>query len=140
MNGIFRVLICSVIFCPIAFAADWAQWRGSNRTGHVPFGEIIPKELPTAPRIIWHVPLVDGDHWIAEVGGKNGAAFVCFDKKTGDVVWKAQNDTPAYAAPIITNVAGKRMMIAFMVEGVVAIDPADGKLLWRFPVKTALGR
>lgn len=85
-------------------------------------------------------PLIDGDHLIAEAGGKPDAAFVCFDKTTGKVIWKAQSDTPAYAAPIITTLAGQRQLIAFMVEAVEAIDPADGKLLWRVGLKTALGR
>jgi outer membrane protein assembly factor BamB len=86
-------------------------------------------------------PLIDGDHLIAEAGGKPDAAFVCFDKLTGKVIWKAQGDTPAYAAPIIATLAGQRQLIAFMVEAVEAIDPADnGKLLWRVPLKTALGR
>jgi outer membrane protein assembly factor BamB len=85
-------------------------------------------------------PIVDGEHLIAEAGGKEGAAFVCFEKGTGRVVWKAGTVTPAYAAPIITTVAGVRQLIAFVVEGVVGIDPADGRELWRVPVKTALGR
>jgi outer membrane protein assembly factor BamB len=85
-------------------------------------------------------PIVDGEHLIAEVGGKEGAAFVCFEKRTGKVVWKAGTVTPAYAAPVIATVAGVRQVIAFVVEGVVGIDPADGRELWRVPVKTALGR
>jgi outer membrane protein assembly factor BamB len=85
-------------------------------------------------------PIIDGDHLIAEAGGKPDAAFVCFDKQTGKVIWKAQSDTPAYAAPIIATIAGQRQLIAFMVEAVEAIDPTDGKLLWRVPLKTALGR
>src|SRR5258706_3963585 len=85
-------------------------------------------------------PIIDGDHLIAEAGGKPDAAFVCFDKLTGKVIWKAQGDTPAYAAPIFASIAGQRQLIAFMVEGVDAIDPLNGRLLWRVPVKTALGR
>ncbi|MDB5319948.1 MAG: Pyrrolo-quinoline quinone [Phycisphaerales bacterium] len=85
-------------------------------------------------------PIIDGDHLITEAGGKPDAAFVCFDKLTGKVIWKAQSDTPAYAAPMIASIAGQRQLVTFIVEGVEAIDPATGKLLWRVPVKTALGR
>lgn len=84
-------------------------------------------------------PLVDGDRLIALAGGK-GAAVVCFDKATGKIIWKSQDDTPAYAAPIIAEIAGRRQLIAFMVQGVIALDPADGKLLWRVPLKTNFGR
>jgi outer membrane protein assembly factor BamB len=55
-------------------------------------------------------PVVDGDHLIAQVGGP-GACVVAFDKLTGKVVWKSQDDIPAYAAPIVANVAGTRQVV-----------------------------
>ena len=84
-------------------------------------------------------PLIDGQHLIAEVGGP-GAGIVCFDKKTGDMIWKTQDDMPGYAAPIVATVAGVRQMIAFTAVAVIGVEPADGKLLWRVPLKTRLGR
>jgi outer membrane protein assembly factor BamB len=240
-------------------AGDWPQWRGPQRTGHVPAGEPVPQTLPPAPKVVWHVPvgyalaspvvagkrviyldlkngkevahaadansgnelwsaeldegfkdnqtpsgprctpvidgdlvfaqscrgelrclnagdgkviwrtnyvkdhgatfigekgqaqgasrhgfnappLVDGDRLIALVGGKPKAAVVCIDKRTGAIIWKAQEATPAYAAPVIANVAGVRQLLAFMADGLMAIDPANGKLLWRIPIQTAFGR
>jgi outer membrane protein assembly factor BamB len=85
-------------------------------------------------------PLIDGDHLIAEAGGQDGAAVVCFDKFTGKVIWKSQSNMPGYAAPIEANVLGTKQLIAFMADGVIALDPIDGKLLWNAPVKTSLGR
>lgn len=85
-------------------------------------------------------PLIDGDHLIALVGGRDGAAVVCFDKATGAIVWKSQDDTPAYAAPVIAPIHGRRQLVVFTVQGVIGLDPADGTLLWREPVKTSLGR
>ena len=49
----------------------------------------------TAPRVI------EGSRLFALVGGTNGAGIVCFQKETGKVVWKSQNDAAAYAPPII---------------------------------------
>jgi outer membrane protein assembly factor BamB len=84
-------------------------------------------------------PLVDDDHLIAQVGGP-GAGIVCFDKLTGKVVWKSQDDIPGYAAPIVATVAGVRQVISFTAQGVIGLDRADGRLLWRVPVKTSLAR
>ena len=84
-------------------------------------------------------PVIDGDHLIAEVGGK-GAAVVCFDKKTGKVVWKSQDEMPGYAAPVVETLGGTKQVISFTAGGVMGLGAADGKLLWRVPVKTALGR
>lgn len=85
-------------------------------------------------------PLIDGDHLIVEAGGQHGAAIVCLDKKTGKVIWKSQDEMPGYAAPIEAELLDSRQIVAFMAESVIGLDPADGKLLWRVPVKTALGR
>ena len=247
-----------LIFTVFCRAADWPQWRGPQRDGHVPSGEVIVESLPAVPKVLWHVPLsegvsspvvcggkviyedagdkkevlhvgdaatgkelwtapidelhkdsqtkpgprctpltdgdfglgpvvrgqlrcfhladgkevwatnyvkdmgatyigekgsaywrvasrvqrrpcLDGDHLIALAGGKD-AAVVCLDKKSGAVVWKSQDEMPAYSAPVIETVAGKRQVIAFMAKDVVALDPADGKLLWRVDVKTSYGR
>ncbi|QOV91630.1 outer membrane protein assembly factor BamB family protein [Humisphaera borealis] len=86
-------------------------------------------------------PVVDGDHLIAGVGGKE-ATYVCFDKKTGKVVWKTalENLLPAYAAPIVASPAGVKQVIAFTTGGVVGIDRESGKALWTVAQKTALGR
>ncbi len=43
-----------------ALAADWPQWRGPLRTGHVPAGEPVPATLPADPKVIWQVPLGEG--------------------------------------------------------------------------------
>lgn len=86
-------------------------------------------------------PVVDGDHLIAGVGGKD-ATYVCFDKKTGKVVWKSALEglVPAYAAPIVASPAGVKQVIAFTTGAVVGLDRETGKSLWSIPQKTALGR
>ncbi len=241
-----------------ALAADWPQWRGPARTGHVPAGEAIPTAIPAEPKVLWQLPIgdgfaspvvahgrvfyldqanemeiahaadaatgkelwqasifsahrdgfgigprctpvadgervffqsakgelqclgasdgkviwrknfvddfgaiyigekgkaagasrhgaagspiIDGDHLIVQVGGANGASIVAFQKATGEVVWKSQNDQTAYAAPILAEVAGVRQFISFTAEALIGLDPSDGKLLWRRPLQTALGR
>src|SRR6185437_11365967 len=84
-------------------------------------------------------PILDGDHLIAEAGGKD-AAVVCFGKRTGSILWKSQDEMPAYAASMIATVAGVRQLICFMANDVMALDPSDGKFLWRVNVKTDYGR
>jgi len=85
-------------------------------------------------------PLVDGDRIIVGVGGKRGASVVCFNKLNGKVIWKSQNDTPGYCGPVIATIAGVRQIISFTATAVIGLDADKGTLLWRTPVKTALGR
>ncbi len=84
-------------------------------------------------------PLIDGEHLIAEVGGA-GSGIVCFDKKSGTVVWKTQDDMPGYAAPILATIHGVRQVVAFTATAVIGVEVDGGKLLWRAPIKTSLGR
>ena len=86
-------------------------------------------------------PLIVGDRLYACAGGTNGAGIVCLDKASGAVIWKSQNDTAAYAPPTIEKLgAGSPELLCFTAEAVIGLQPEDGKLLWRFPVKTSFGR
>src|SRR5438270_2274465 len=42
---------------PARAADDWPQWRGPDRTGHVPAGVPVPSTLPSQPKVLWHVPV-----------------------------------------------------------------------------------
>ncbi|HLX64427.1 MAG TPA: PQQ-binding-like beta-propeller repeat protein [Planctomycetota bacterium] len=84
-------------------------------------------------------PLVDGEHLIA-LPGATGAGIVCFNKKTGDIVWKSQDDMAGYAPPVKMELCGTPQYVVFTAIALIGLDPADGKLLWRSPVKTSLGR
>lgn len=86
------------------------------------------------------VPVIDGERLIACVGGTNGAGVVCFDKRTGKLVWKSQDDLASYSAPIVATLAGVKQAVCFTVEGLIGLDVNDGKLLWRLPHKSSYGR
>ncbi len=116
-------------------------WRKNFETD---FGVVYIGEKGSAAGAVRHgatgAPLIEGDKLIAQVGGPDGAGVVAFNKLTGDVIWKSQNDQASYAAPILATVAGQKMFISFTIEGLIGLDPADGKLLWRRAMTTRLGR
>jgi outer membrane protein assembly factor BamB len=261
MASLFNYALGGIIFLSpfTALAADWSQWRGPDRTGHVPPGESVPAKLPAEAKILWRVklgfglaspveasgkvfcmdnqegfealhafdaangqelwrtnidiavtdtqsasgprctpmvdgdrvyaqsskgelrclgvadgrvlwhvnftndfgayfygekgkaqgatrhgyngsPLADGDFLFATVGSTNGASMVAFNKKTGRVLWKSQNDEAGYAAPIIAKIGGVRQLIVFSADALFALAPQDGALLWRVPLKTSFSR
>ena len=243
----------------LAAGSDWPGWRGALRDGRVPEGVAVPESLPTAPKIVWHVPvaegfaspvvgagrvvfldfvdgkeavraldagsgkelwstpldaphkdgfgtgprctptldvagkkvyaqstrgelqclnltdgkliwkknyttdfgqvfigekgeaagaqrhgnagspLLDGEHLIVAPGGKD-AAVVCLDKHSGAVLWKSQDDMSGYAPAVMLELAGLRQVVVFTAIALIGLNPADGKLLWRVPLKTRLGR
>ena len=108
------------------------------------FGATFPGEVGAAMGASRHgytgAALVDGERLIVAVGGLTGAGIVCFNKQTGDVIWKSQNDVAGYAGPVIATLAGVRQVVTFTAEGVIGLNAEDGALLWRVPVKTSFGR
>lgn len=77
-------------------------------------------------------PLIEGDKLICTPGGKE-ATMVALDKKTGDVIWKsAISGSAGYASPVISEAAGKHQYVQLLSDGVVGVDAATGKLLWKY--------
>lgn len=78
-------------------------------------------------------PLVEGDLVVLNVGGRDGAGVVAFDKGSGKVRWKATDDEAGYASPVAATLYGKRYVLSFTREGLVGLAPGDGTMQFRFP-------
>ncbi|HEX4955545.1 MAG TPA: PQQ-binding-like beta-propeller repeat protein [Thermoanaerobaculia bacterium] len=81
-------------------------------------------------------PLVEGDLLLLDVGGKPGHSLVALNKTTGKLAWAAESGSPGYSAPLAVTAQGVRQVLFFTGAGLVSVDPAVGKPLWRFPWKT----
>jgi len=91
-------------------------------------------------------PVIEGDLLIAMVGGSpkgsedvafdelkgDGSALVAFDKYTGAVKWKVGDDLASYASPRVVTLGKERVCLAFCRGGLLAVDPATGKEVFRF--------
>jgi outer membrane protein assembly factor BamB len=75
-------------------------------------------------------PLVEGGRVILNVGGR-GAGVVAFDAATGKEAWKATDDAASYSSPVAATVNGVRSIFVFTRDGLVALDPADGKVRFK---------
>lgn len=63
----------------------------------------------------------------------NGSAVVAFDLQTGTQVWKVGDDLASYSSPRLMTVDGITLLLVFARDALLAIDPAQGKLLWEYP-------
>lgn len=77
-------------------------------------------------------PLVAGKVVLLNVGGADRAGIVAFDKETGNVVWRATNDEASYSSPVAATIHGQGHALFFTRNGLVATDPADGKIFFQF--------
>jgi outer membrane protein assembly factor BamB len=91
-------------------------------------------------------PLIDGDLLIVSgvtfawgQHGRGAHRFMAFDKTTGETMWvSAPGGRPydtTYAAPIIANINGTRLLIQGASDGVVyAIKPQTGEPVWKYEI------
>ena len=79
-------------------------------------------------------PLVSGDLVFVGGGGPD-QSLLAFDKKSGDVKWKAHDEKITHATPVVATILGQRQIIFFTQSGLVAVQPTNGKLLWRHAFK-----
>lgn len=91
-------------------------------------------------------PIIDGNlviisgvtfQWGQHARGAH--RFIAFDKRTGETVWvSAPGGRPydtTYAAPIIVNVNGTRLLIQGASDGVThAIKPQTGEPVWKYEI------
>ena len=85
---------------------------------------------------IWGIaaaPLIEKDLLIVQLGGEQGACIVAFDKVSGKEKWRALDDNASYAAPIIVEQAGKRVLVIYTGDNIVGLDPMSGKVHWKHP-------
>ncbi len=76
-------------------------------------------------------PIVVDGLCIAQLGGPREGAIVAYDLTTGNEQWKAAGDSPAYASPDLLTIGGVKVIVAETEKTIVAINLADGKLLWK---------
>jgi outer membrane protein assembly factor BamB len=85
-------------------------------------------------------PVVDGDRIIVQIGSADGACLGAFDKHTGKLLWKSQNDLTTYSSLMVGTLAGRRQVISATCDGLLAVASDEGDLLWRVPFKTGANR
>jgi outer membrane protein assembly factor BamB len=78
-------------------------------------------------------PLAEGSSVILNVGGKDGAGVVAFDRATGKVLWRATGDEASYSSPVAATVNAQRRILVITREALVALNPSDGKVTFRYP-------
>jgi len=84
--------------------------------------------------------ICDADRVYVPVGSTNNATIVALDKRTGRVLWRAMNEETAYSSLMLGAPGGVPQLIAFTGDSLAGLDPAQGRLLWRIPFRTAAKR
>lgn len=81
-------------------------------------------------------PIVDHGRVIVYVGGNTAGALTAFDAATGAEKWSWKGDGPAYASPIVVEIAGTRQIVTQSRSNIVSVSADTGNLLWQIPFTT----
>lgn len=158
--GTLAVIAClmSPAFVSSAMGDDWPQWMGPNRdsvwaeTGTI---DTFPAE---GPKVLWRAPIHGGYSGPAVAAGKvfvtdyvsddfkkqenferkgltGTERVLCFDEKTGDLLWKREYERPysiSYpAGPRCTpTVDGDRVYTLGAEGDLLCLDTQDGAVIW----------
>ncbi len=97
-------------------------------------------------------PVVEGDLLIVMIGGSpadsppistgrvrgNGSGIVAFNKHTGKVVYQITDELASYSSPVLATIGNRRWCFVFARGGLVAFDPATGKVDFQYPWRATL--
>ncbi|MEI6240748.1 MAG: PQQ-binding-like beta-propeller repeat protein [Planctomycetia bacterium] len=104
-------------------------------TGKVVWSRDLKKDYATKAAL-WgwaSHPLVNGEKLIC-IAGTDTAHAVALDTRTGKELWRAgKAPEQGYVPPSIIEAAGVRQLVLVKPDGVYAVDPETGKLLWETP-------
>jgi outer membrane protein assembly factor BamB len=81
-------------------------------------------------------PIVDRGLLIVHVGGDKDGALKAFAAATGEEKWSWNGDGPAYATPIVVEIAGKRQIVTQSQQNIIGVQADNGSLLWKIPFTT----
>lgn len=83
-------------------------------------------------------PVVTGNMVIVTPSGSK-ASMVAFNVNDGKIVWEAQplGQEQQYINPLLIDHAGKKIIINVLGKDIIAVNAADGKILWKFDYAAA---
>ncbi|HEX7859429.1 MAG TPA: PQQ-binding-like beta-propeller repeat protein [Verrucomicrobiae bacterium] len=134
-----------LIFCAVSvLAADWPQWRGPNRDGHVPAGSKMITKLPGEPKVVWKMkagaglasPVVAGDKVFHFDAVEKRETLHALKRETGEKIWSVVidetfHDNQGPDGPRCTPLVDGEKVYAVSCRGkLVCLNVADGKEVW----------
>jgi len=77
-------------------------------------------------------PLVVGERVVVFAGGDGERSLRAYAAGTGEPLWNSPGGTDSYSSPQDFELEDQAQILFFARDGLSAVDPASGELLWRF--------
>jgi outer membrane protein assembly factor BamB len=128
----------------VATAADWPEFRGANRDGHLVGFDITADWTAQPPKELWRKRVgpgwsslaVVGDHVFTQEQRGEAEAVVCYRLATGEEIWSHEDKSRFYemvggAGPRATPTFHAGKIYSCGGSGVLnCLDAATGKSIW----------
>ncbi|MCG8460728.1 MAG: PQQ-like beta-propeller repeat protein [Holophagales bacterium] len=96
--------------------------------------EVLPYGRSNSPLV--HPELGGGELLVVAGGGTAETGFaslLAFDRRTGELVWRAGDRQISCSSPAFAEIAGRPQVLSVDEDRVAGYDPIDGTLLWSHP-------
>ena len=152
---------CSPLLTPThcyTFGAEGRLLCLDRKTGTRVWEKNTSEEFKIPPAFfgVGSTPILEAGHLIVMVGGQPNSGVAAFDPLTGQtiwtnvgrsnwegrpklgwrgeppVVWKDYVMQASYASPVAVDIHGQRHLLCFMRQGLVSLDPSNGKIRFSF--------
>jgi outer membrane protein assembly factor BamB len=82
-------------------------------------------------------PLILRDRVITAAVGKT-TGLIALNKLTGETIWKSETfgGCDSYTSPMVVTIGAHEQVINWHRGALAAVDPADGKMLWKYEWRT----
>jgi outer membrane protein assembly factor BamB len=77
-------------------------------------------------------PLVAKDVVTVFAGGPDGKSVLGYDAASGQLAWSAGNGKDGYCSTQLSKVGGTEQLLVVAEDGLTALDPTSGKVLWTY--------
>jgi outer membrane protein assembly factor BamB len=138
-----------LVACTLVHAADWPQWRGPGRDGHVPS---LPESMPPL-KVLWRQKVAGPcDAGIAVADGMvvspdhddENDYYCCYDAASGKEMWKRAfpngHEMDYGAGPRTTPLVSKgKVYVLGALGDLHALDLKTGKTVWQKDLPTEFG-
>ncbi len=88
------------------------------------------------PNLTWGIsgsPLVFDDVVVVTGGFTNGPSLFAYERASGKPLWSVGTDKSGYSSPVLTTLAGQRVVLSANASSLTAHEPATGKPLLQHP-------
>jgi outer membrane protein assembly factor BamB len=111
-------------------AKDAAKDKDAAADKHAPPGGMAPMYWGFAGS-----PLVTNGVVVVFAGFDREDSLQAFNADTGVVAWKASSGTHSYSSPELATIDGQPQVLLLNDAELTAVDPANGRNLWRYESK-----